>query len=248
MAKLVATESAQQVIDDAVQLLGARGVVRRRAGRAALPRDPRAAHLRGHERDPEARHRRAGAAVTDDRAPTAHRRHASCATICRRGPVAATRLVGRAASCAIPTGSTPRRSCSTTGSRSGHGDRTVLHHAGGPWTYQPAVRHRQPHRARARRRPAASCRAAACCCAAPNHPMLVACWFARAQGRRRRGDDDAAAARAGADGRSSTRPRCSLALTDARVAADLETALARDARARASCASTRRRPDALDAR
>ena len=40
MAKLAATEGAQQVIDAAVQILGGRGVRQRRAGRAALPRDP----------------------------------------------------------------------------------------------------------------------------------------------------------------------------------------------------------------
>ena len=34
---------------------------RRRDGRAAVPRDPRAAHLRGHQRDPEARHRQGAA-------------------------------------------------------------------------------------------------------------------------------------------------------------------------------------------
>ena len=61
MAKLAATESAQQVIDAALQLHGARGRARGRDRRAAVPRDPRAAHLRGRDRSAEA-HRRARSA------------------------------------------------------------------------------------------------------------------------------------------------------------------------------------------
>ena len=57
MAKLYATEAAQRVIDDAVQILGGARRRRRPPGRAALSRDPRAAHLRGRHRGPEARHR-----------------------------------------------------------------------------------------------------------------------------------------------------------------------------------------------
>ena len=57
MAKLAATEGAQQVIDAAVQMLGGLGVAERRAGRAALPRDPGAAHLRRRERGAAADHR-----------------------------------------------------------------------------------------------------------------------------------------------------------------------------------------------
>ena len=41
MAKMTATESAQAVIDRALQLFGGRGVERGEIGRAALPRDPR---------------------------------------------------------------------------------------------------------------------------------------------------------------------------------------------------------------
>ena len=63
MAKLFATEAAQQVIDDAVQMFGGLGVVSGRAGGAAVPRDPRAAHLRRRERGAEADHRRQDAAV-----------------------------------------------------------------------------------------------------------------------------------------------------------------------------------------
>ena len=55
MAKLFATESAQQVIDARGPALRRTGVVRGHGGGAALPRDPRAAHLRRHERNPEAR-------------------------------------------------------------------------------------------------------------------------------------------------------------------------------------------------
>ena len=45
MAKLTATEGAQQVIDAAVQLHGARGVQSGIGGRAAVSRDPRVADL-----------------------------------------------------------------------------------------------------------------------------------------------------------------------------------------------------------
>ena len=50
MAKLAATESAQRVIDAAVQLHGGQGVTRGHDRRAPVPRDPRAAHLRGRDR------------------------------------------------------------------------------------------------------------------------------------------------------------------------------------------------------
>ena len=57
MAKLAATEGAQQVIDAAVQMWGGRGVQSGETGREALPRDPRAAHLRRRERGAAADHR-----------------------------------------------------------------------------------------------------------------------------------------------------------------------------------------------
>ena len=46
LAKLHATDSAQSVIDKAVQIFGGLGVTQRRAGRAPLPRDQGAADLR----------------------------------------------------------------------------------------------------------------------------------------------------------------------------------------------------------
>ena len=57
MAKMFATEAAQQVIDDAVQMLRRPGREARPPGRAALPRGARAAHLRGRDRGAEADHR-----------------------------------------------------------------------------------------------------------------------------------------------------------------------------------------------
>ena len=54
MAKLTATESAQQVIDAAVQMHGGLGVHARPGRRATLSRDSRAAHLRGRNRGAEA--------------------------------------------------------------------------------------------------------------------------------------------------------------------------------------------------
>ena len=57
MAKWAATESAQEVIDAAVQMFGALGRDARADGREAVPRDPRAAHLRRRDRGAEARRR-----------------------------------------------------------------------------------------------------------------------------------------------------------------------------------------------
>ncbi len=45
MAKMTATETAQQVIDRAVQMFGGLGVDSDASGRAPVSRDPRAAHL-----------------------------------------------------------------------------------------------------------------------------------------------------------------------------------------------------------
>ena len=62
MAKLTATESAQRVIDAAVQMFGGLGVVRGAAGRTPVPRDPRAAHLRRRDRSAATDHRARAAA------------------------------------------------------------------------------------------------------------------------------------------------------------------------------------------
>ena len=53
MAKLFATDRAQEVIDKAVQLHGGDGVRKRPYRREPLPRNPRAAHLRGRVRRAE---------------------------------------------------------------------------------------------------------------------------------------------------------------------------------------------------
>ena len=57
MAKLVATESAQQVIDRAVQIFGGLGVQSGHIVEQLVSRHPAAAHLRGRERGAEADHR-----------------------------------------------------------------------------------------------------------------------------------------------------------------------------------------------
>ena len=64
MAKMTATESAQRVIDRAVQMFGGRGVMRGEVRRAAVSRDPRPAHLRGSERSAETDHRAASCSRT----------------------------------------------------------------------------------------------------------------------------------------------------------------------------------------
>ena len=61
IAKLYATEAAQEVIDQAVQVFGGQGVIVGNPVETPLPRDPRAPHLRGHQRDPEADRRRTDA-------------------------------------------------------------------------------------------------------------------------------------------------------------------------------------------
>ena len=57
MAKLYATEAAQQIIDGCVQLHGARRAAARPPARAPLPRRALAAHLRGRVGDPALDHR-----------------------------------------------------------------------------------------------------------------------------------------------------------------------------------------------
>ena len=60
MAKLYATEAAQRVIDAAVQIAWRRRRALRSSGRAALSRNPGAAHLRRRVRRSESRHRPVG--------------------------------------------------------------------------------------------------------------------------------------------------------------------------------------------
>ena len=58
IAKLHATEAAQEVVDQAVQVFGGQGVIVGNPVERLYPRDPGAPHLRGHQRDPEADRRR----------------------------------------------------------------------------------------------------------------------------------------------------------------------------------------------
>ncbi len=64
MAKMTATESAQQVIDRALQMFGGRGVERGEVVERLVPRDPQPADLRGRDRGSEAHHWTRGVAVT----------------------------------------------------------------------------------------------------------------------------------------------------------------------------------------
>ena len=82
MAKLHATETAQRVIDAAVQLFGGLGVHRGPSGGAPVPRDPRAADLRGRLGGPAAGHRPGGAEVMDTSPATGCRRASSGPTCC----------------------------------------------------------------------------------------------------------------------------------------------------------------------
>ena len=204
MAKLTATESAQRVIDARCSCFGGLGVTRGRGRRAALPRDPRAAHLRRRDRGAEAHRRRANCLPTNHRGGAAdgHARTStrSRATTCRRAtqwPELVFELPELALSGAAQL---PRPSCSTA-----------------PSSAAGAIAIGDPRARRAaldlcascsRRRTASrtcwsrtwdSCPATACCCAAPNNPMMRRVLVRRAQGGRHRGGDDAAAAREGAD-------------------------------------------------
>ncbi len=209
MAKLVATEPAQQVIDQRGAAARRPRRRRRRAGRAALSRDSRAAHLRGHERDPEAGHRRAGAAVTRSipGATSALRRSRSSWIGCRR------RISGRGwTGPRVPELRYPDRLNATAvlldhwiESRPRRSQRA----APCQWRVDlpAAPRHRQSHRRRAGRRPrpgAGRPRAAARRQPSDARRLLVR----RAQGRRRGGDHDAAAPARGSWARSSSGPRC----------------------------------------
>ncbi len=61
MAKSYATEAAQRIVDDAVQIMGGAGVLRRQSGRAPLPGRARVAHLRRRDRGAASHHRRVAA-------------------------------------------------------------------------------------------------------------------------------------------------------------------------------------------
>ena len=104
MAKAFATEAAQRIVDDAVQILGGAGVLAVAPGRPALPRGARAAHLRGHDRDPASRDRRTAAQGDAGVNAVSHRR--------RPG-----RAVLRAAAQEGRSRARGRRSTSATGSR-----------------------------------------------------------------------------------------------------------------------------------
>ncbi len=167
MAKLAATEIAQQVIDSAVQLLGARGVV---AGEPVerLYREIRAlANLRRHERDSEDRDRRPGAGVTDrgDRA----RRHVRAGPPAAARAVAGHRLVRRAGtvvSRAAQRGrGAARRVDRARPRRSARAPSRQRH-----LVVPAAVRDRRIASRTCSSTTAASCRAAACCCARPISP------------------------------------------------------------------------------
>ena len=165
MAKLVATETAQQVIDSRRAVARRSRRRGRRAGRAALSRDSRAAHLRRDERDSEDRDRRAGLVVTV--APDRARRHV------RARPSAAARSVARrrtgpaCRSCRIRDRFNAAAPLLDDWIARGHGDRPALASRRRHLDVPASVRNRQSHRARAGRRSAASCRAAACCCGRP---------------------------------------------------------------------------------
>ena len=203
MAKMSATERAQQVIDGAVQLFGARGRRQRRAGRAAVPRDPRAAHLRRRHRGAAARSS-ARAILRSARQASMHEDHCACRHVRARQPAAAGRS-GRSCastcrSCVIPRSSTAAAVLldDARASRARRARRRSARPAAA-LDIRRAARARESHRARARRRPRRRARATACCCVRPNTPMLAACWFAVMKAGAIAVAHDAAAAREGAD-------------------------------------------------
>ena len=192
MAKLYATEAAQRVIDDAVQLHGGARRRRRPPGRAALSRDPRAAHLRGRLGGAEARHR----------APDARRaRQGASAELADQGGSASGYVKERTMSADtahldtfardhlpprelwpelsfdLPELQYPARlNCAAelldrAVERGPRRPGRVLH-AERALDLPRAARAREPDRARAARATSASCRATACCCARPT----TRCW------------------------------------------------------------------------
>ena len=142
-----------------VQLHGARGRARRLGRRAAVPRDPRAAHLRRRDRGAAADRRTRRAIARRPRSPDRRDDALGARRHVRARPAAAARAVARpglrpARARVSRTGSTARPSCSAARSRAADGDRIAIRSpAGTRWTYRELDAQRQPDRARARRRP-----------------------------------------------------------------------------------------------
>ena len=95
-AKLFATEAAQRVVDAGVQIHGGNGVRKGVEVERLVPRGPRPAHLRGHQRDPAPRHRRpvAPRRLREPCRPPPRRCSKPCAA-CARAPRRCTRVRAR---------------------------------------------------------------------------------------------------------------------------------------------------------
>ena len=148
------------VIDRAVQLHGGRGVRVGRDGRAAVPRDPRAAHLRRRDRgaaaDRRSRRARAWRSSGRRRGMTRHRarRHV------RTRPLAAAARCGPSWSSTCPSSRYPDaaqlrdRAARRGAIARGDGDRVAIRSPGGvAWTYRELAARANRIAHRARRRP-----------------------------------------------------------------------------------------------
>ena len=184
MAKWTATESAQQVIDAAVQMFGALGVTQRPDGRASVPRNSRAAHLRGRDRCAEAdRRARAVAALkrreAEGRGRCLTRRMStrSRGTTCRRG------TSGRSSRSCCPELEYPERMNAATmlldrAVERGWGSRLAVAAPDGlRWTYADLLA--EANRiARVLIEDLGLVPGNRVLLRAPNSPMHAACWFA----------------------------------------------------------------------
>ena len=239
MAKLAATESAQRVIDAAVQMHGGAGRHARAHRRAALPRNPRAAHLRGRDRGAAAHHRpRSRCAEQGRRSDDAirPRRHV------RARPPAAARRSGRTSCSTLPELRYPGAAQLRDRAPRRRGRARLGRAHGDPRAGRLALDLRGT--ARARRTGSRTCCARTSALVpgnrvllrGPNSPMMAACWFAvikaggiavatmpllRAQGTDRHRDQGAdharAVRRAAADELDAARAACPTLTTVAHV-------------------------------
>ena len=166
MAKLAATESAQRVIDAAVQMHGGAGRHARGDRRAALSRHPRAAHLRRRDRRAAADRR---ARVLAERGRPAHDDVRPLRHVRARPPAAARRMARvrvRAARAALSRRAQLRDELLDGAVARGWGERTAILAPGGRrWTYAELLA--QANRiARVLTEDFGSFPATACCCAA----------------------------------------------------------------------------------
>ncbi len=180
MAKMVATEGAQQVIDAALQL-GRPGRGQRDAGGTPVPRDPRTAHLRRRHRGPAIDHRARSAARSGRQRPGSHEHAQRPPRHLRPRPPAAAQQQPEFLF-ELPELQFPAQlNCATElldrAVREGRGDRVCIRAPGLSWTYRD-LQDRADRIAQVLVHDMGLVPGNRVLLRAPNNPMLAACWFA----------------------------------------------------------------------